>query len=61
MKRSALPVIALCVVLLLNIVCTQYAVNTFFYEKYDLTLLFTLANLILFPLSIVIYRRGSRS
>lgn len=60
MKRSAWPVVALCFVLLLNIVCTQYAVNTFFYEKYALTLLFAIGNLLLVPVAVAIYRRGSK-
>ncbi|MCZ8518189.1 MULTISPECIES: hypothetical protein [Paenibacillus] len=57
MKRSWLGVILLSLVLLLSIVCTQQVVNAFFYEKYTKVLLFSGLNVILFPLSLWIYRR----
>lgn len=60
MKREYWPVIALCLVLLLNIGFTQYAVNTYFYEKYALTIMFSILNIALFPIAILIYKRGTK-
>jgi len=57
MKRSYLGVIALCVVLFLNIVCTQKAVNAYFFEHYRAVIAYALGNLLLFPLALWIYRR----
>ncbi|MFC7060979.1 hypothetical protein [Halobacillus seohaensis] len=57
MRRSYVGVIALCVTLLLNIIFMQLAVHQYFYENYAATLVYVALNLILFPLSIVIYKR----
>ncbi|MCG7216400.1 hypothetical protein [Paenibacillus mucilaginosus] len=57
MKRSWLGVILLSLVLLLSIVFTQQVVNAFFYEKYARVLLFAGGNVLLFPLSLWIYKR----
>ncbi|AEI39978.1 hypothetical protein KNP414_01414 [Paenibacillus mucilaginosus KNP414] len=43
--------------LLLSIVFTQQVVNAFFYEKYARVLLFAGGNVLLFPLSLWIYKR----
>jgi hypothetical protein len=60
MKRSYRGVILLSLVLFSNIVCTQYTVNYYFYEKYALTVLFAVFNLILFPVAIYIYKKEVR-
>lgn len=57
MKRSYRGVILLVFILLLNIVATQQVVNAFFYEKYEIVIAFALANVLLFPLSLWIYRK----
>jgi hypothetical protein len=58
MKRSYRAVIALSMVLFLSIVCTQYTVNMYYYQQYEFTVLFALLNILLFPLAIVIYKKG---
>ncbi|SFE62958.1 hypothetical protein SAMN04487969_104256 [Paenibacillus algorifonticola] len=60
MKRSYRGVILLSVVLFLNIVCTQYVVNHYFHEKYELVLVFALLNVLLFPLALWIYKKEVR-
>ncbi|MBO9610472.1 MAG: hypothetical protein J7639_31220 [Paenibacillaceae bacterium] len=57
MKRSYRGVILLSVVLFLNIVCTQQAVNAFFYDKFGTVVVFAALNLALFPIAVLIYRR----
>ena len=57
MKRSWRGVIALSIVLFLNIVCTQLAVNAFFYDKFRLVLIYAVCNLLLFPIALWIYRK----
>lgn len=61
MKRSYRAVIALCIVVLFNIIFTQYAVNMYYFEKYGLTILFAVCNVILFPIALLIYKKGVRS
>lgn len=60
MKRSYRGVILLAFVLFLNIVCTQYTVNFYFYDKFALTVLFAVLNLLLFPIAIYIYKKEVR-
>ncbi|MEX1029498.1 MAG: hypothetical protein WDZ91_05565 [Paenibacillaceae bacterium] len=57
MKRSYRGVMLLSLILFLNIICTQYTVNFYFYEKYTLTIIFAAINVILFPCAVYIYRR----
>ncbi|MCZ8515268.1 hypothetical protein O9H85_23205 [Paenibacillus filicis] len=57
MKRSYLGVILLCLVVLLNIICTQQVVNNFFYDRYERVLLFAGLNILLFPIALWIYKR----
>lgn len=57
MKRSYVGVILLCVVLFMNIVCTQKAVNAYYFEHYRSVILYACCNVILFPLAVWIYRR----
>lgn len=61
MKRSWRGVILLSCVLFLNIVCTQLTVNNFFYERYWNVILFTAANVVLFPVALWIYKREARN
>lgn len=57
MKRSYLGVILLCLVVLLNIICTQQVVNNFFYDRYERVLSFAGLNILLFPIALWIYKR----
>ncbi|MGP4081763.1 hypothetical protein ACTWQL_17795 [Pseudalkalibacillus sp. R45] len=56
MKRSYLGVLLLCGVLMLNIIFTQYAVHQFYFEHYLETIIFSVLNVIMFPIAIMIYR-----
>ncbi|USB32654.1 hypothetical protein [Paenibacillus sp. YPG26] len=57
MKRSYRGVILLCFVLLLNIICTQQVVNSFFYDRFERVVLFAVCNIVLFPIALWIYFR----
>lgn len=61
MKRSYLGVILLSIVLLLNIVFTQYVVNHYYFENYKLVLLFAALNIVLFPIALFIYKKEVRN
>ncbi len=61
MKRNYRAVIGLSLVLFLNIVCTQYTVNMYYYEKYELTILFAVLNILLFPIAVLIYKKGVKT
>ena len=58
MKRSYLPVAFLLAVLMLNIIFTQYMVHQYFYENYTNTIIAAVINIILFPVSFLIYKKG---
>ncbi|MFF2448400.1 hypothetical protein ACFVSW_14990 [Neobacillus sp. NPDC058068] len=58
MKRSYLPVALLLAVLMLNIIFTQYMVHQYFYEHYTNTIIAAVINVILFPVAILIYKKG---
>ncbi|WP_312473553.1 hypothetical protein [Neobacillus sp.] len=58
MKRSYVPVALLLVVLMLNIIFTQYMVHQYFYENYTNTIIAAVINVILFPVAFVIYKKG---
>ncbi|MEH7375095.1 MULTISPECIES: hypothetical protein [Bacillaceae] len=58
MKRSYLPVALLLVVLMLNIIFTQYMVHQYFYENYTNTIIAAVINVILFPVAFLIYKKG---
>lgn len=60
MKRSYRGVILLSVVLLFNIICTQYVVNHYYYQNYKLVIGFAALNVILFPIALFIYRKEVR-
>ncbi|NEW05832.1 hypothetical protein GK047_07345 [Paenibacillus sp. SYP-B3998] len=57
MKRSYLGVVLLCIMLFLNILCTQKAVNAYFFDQYRSVILYAICNILLFPAAIWIYRR----
>ncbi|GAA8911779.1 hypothetical protein [Paenibacillus ehimensis] len=57
MKRSYRGVILLSIVLLLNIIFTQYTINHYYYENYKLVILFAALNVILFPMALFIYKK----
>jgi uncharacterized membrane protein len=57
MKRSYVGVIAMCCILMLNIVFTQLLVHQFFYENYDAVLVYMGLNIILFPIALLIYKK----
>ncbi|WP_025848185.1 hypothetical protein [Paenibacillus ehimensis] len=57
MKRSYRGVILLSIVLLLNIIFTQYTINHYYYENYKLVILFAALNVILFPVALFIYKK----
>ena len=61
MMRKHWPVVALCLILFGNIACTQYVVHTYDYEKYELTIALAVLNLLLFPISIAIYKKGTKT
>ncbi|MDQ1147482.1 MAG: hypothetical protein ABGX20_22220 [Bacillus sp. (in: firmicutes)] len=58
MKRSYLPVGLLLAVLMLNIIFTQYMVHQYFYENYTNTIIAAVINVVLFPVAILIYKKG---
>ncbi|UII57688.1 hypothetical protein LS684_09820 [Cytobacillus spongiae] len=60
MKRNYIPVIMLCVILLLNIVFTQYMVHQYYYENYTIVLTFVGLNILLFPIAMMIYKRDQK-
>lgn len=57
MKRSYRGVILLSVVLLLNIIFTQYTINHYYFENYKLVILFAALNVVLFPIALFIYKK----
>ena len=58
MKRSYVSVGLLLVILLLNIIATQYMVHQYFYENYTNTIVAAVINIILFPTAFLIYKKG---
>lgn len=58
MKRSYVPVGLLLAVLMLNIVFTQYMVHQYFYQNYMNTIIAAVINVILFPIALLIYKKG---
>lgn len=60
MKRSYRGVILLSIVLLLNIIFTQYTINHYYYQNYRLVILFAALNVVLFPVALFIYKKEVR-
>jgi len=58
MKRSYVPVALLLAVLFLNIILTQYMVHQYFYQNYQNTIISGALNIVLFPIAILIYKKG---
>ena len=57
MKLKFVGVIILCVVLMMNIIFTQYMVHQYYYENYVNVLLFAGLNIVLFPFAIFAYKK----
>ncbi|PAE38796.1 hypothetical protein QNH48_05520 [Neobacillus sp. YX16] len=58
MKRSYGSVALLLVILMLNIIATQFMVHQYFYENYTNTIVAAVINVILFPAAFLIYKKG---
>ena len=58
MKRNYVPVGLLLAVLLINIIFTQYMVHQYFYQNYTNTIIAAVINVILFPIALLIYKKG---
>ncbi|WP_428910607.1 hypothetical protein [Niallia sp. Krafla_26] len=57
MKLRVAGVVILCAILMLNIIFTQYMVHQYYYENYVNTLIFGGLNILLFPVSIYVYKK----
>ena len=53
MKRN---LVILCVILMLNIIFTQYMVHQYFYEHYTNSIIAALINVVLFPIASPFYK-----
>ncbi|RHW41507.1 hypothetical protein D1B31_07225 [Neobacillus notoginsengisoli] len=60
MKPSTLNFVLLCAILMLNIVCTHFMVQQYFFENYANSLIFGALNIVLFPLALTIYKRDRK-
>jgi multisubunit Na+/H+ antiporter MnhB subunit len=58
MKLSYVPVGLLLAVLMINIIFTQYMVHQYFYQNYTNTIIAAVINVILFPIALLIYKKG---
>jgi len=58
MKRNYVPVGLLLAVLMINIIFTQYMVHQYFYQNYTNTIIAAVINVILFPIALLIYKKG---
>lgn len=58
MKRRYGSVALLLVILMLNIIATQFMVHQYFYENYTNTIVAAVINVILFPAAFLIYKKG---
>ncbi|WP_059172434.1 hypothetical protein [Bacillus sp. FJAT-27445] len=60
MKPSKVNFFILCAVLMLNIVCTHFMVQQYFFENYANSLIFGALNIVLFPFALYIYKRDRK-
>lgn len=60
MKRNYVPVVFLCLILLANIVLTQFIVHQYYFQNYVPVLIYCGMNLFLFPVAVYIYRRDQK-
>lgn len=60
MKRNYGSFVILCGILLLNIVFTQIVVHQYYYENYINTLIYCGLNLLLFPISLYVYKKDKK-
>src|SRR5699024_6336739 len=61
MKRRHIYFGILCAILSLNIIFAKFVVHQFFYENYVNTLIFCALNILLFPITLFIYKRHKKS
>jgi cell shape-determining protein MreD len=57
MKHSYFSVCILCLILMLNIILTQFTVHQYFYGHFKNTLIFSGLNVLLFPMALYIYKK----
>lgn len=57
MNRKYMGVTILCIILMFNIIFTQYMVHQYYYENYINTLIFGGLNIILFPIALYVYKK----
>lgn len=57
MKRSWRGIGLLGLLLLANIVFTQQTVNHYYYEQYEMTIVFAALNILVFPVAYFIYKK----
>ncbi|KAA9022608.1 hypothetical protein [Niallia endozanthoxylica] len=57
MKLRVMGVAVLCIILMLNVIFTQYMVHQYYYENYTNTLIFGGLNIFLFPAAIYVYKK----
>ena len=60
MKRNYGSFAVLCVILLLNIVFTQFVVHQYYYENYINTLIYCGLNILLFPIALYVYKKDKK-
>ncbi|HWO97199.1 MAG TPA: hypothetical protein VNM45_12885 [Bacillus sp. (in: firmicutes)] len=60
MKRNYGSFAILCVILLLNIVFTQFVVHQYYYENYINTLIYCGLNILLFPIALYVYKKDKK-
>ncbi|WP_053365056.1 hypothetical protein [Bacillus sp. FJAT-27245] len=60
MKPSKANFFILCAVLMMNIVCTHFMVQQYFFENYANSLIFGALNIALFPFALYIYKRDRK-
>jgi hypothetical protein len=53
MKRN---LVILCVIVMVNIIFTQYMVHQYFYEHYTNSIIAALINVVLFPIALLVYK-----
>ncbi len=58
MKRSYVSVALLLVVLMADIIITQFMVHQYFYQNYTNTIIAAVVNVVLFPVAFFIYKKG---
>ncbi|ALC92429.1 hypothetical protein AM500_23685 [Bacillus sp. FJAT-18017] len=60
MKPSKVNFFILCAILMLNIICTHFMIQQYFFENYATSLIFGTLNVLLFPVAFYVYKRDRR-